>query len=202
MTARASIGLRRPRILVHQVRQQLLIERAPVDADAHRLVVLQRQLDDGRELPVLLVLEADVARIDAVLVERLGAGRVLRQQLVADVVEVADDAARSRRACASASRMCGTALAASSRSTVMRTSSEPARCQRRDLRRRSGDVGRIGVGHRLHDDGRVAADDHAAHVHCDRAPACCCLSSSSCALQSALSAPICGPSRRQGGRAV
>jgi hypothetical protein len=39
---------------------------------------------------VLLVLEADIAGIDAVLVERLGAGRMIGEQLVADVVEVAD----------------------------------------------------------------------------------------------------------------
>ena len=49
-------------VLVHQVGQQFLIERAPVGADAHRLVVLDRHLDDGGELPVLLVLEADIAR--------------------------------------------------------------------------------------------------------------------------------------------
>ena len=91
VTARASIGFARLGVLVHQVREQLLIERAPVGADAHRLVVLDRHLDDGGELPVLLVLEADVAGIDAVLVERLGAGRMIGQQLVADVVEVADD---------------------------------------------------------------------------------------------------------------
>ena len=38
----------------------------------------------------LLVLEADVAGIDAVLVERFGAGRMVGQQLVADVMEIAD----------------------------------------------------------------------------------------------------------------
>ena len=58
------------------------------------LPAAQRRLDDGRELAVLLVLEADVAGIDAVLVERLGAGRIVGQQRVAVVVEVADDAAR------------------------------------------------------------------------------------------------------------
>ena len=36
--------------------------------------------------------------------------------------------------------------------------------QRRDLSRRLLDVGGIGVGHGLHDDGRVAADDDAADV--------------------------------------
>ena len=59
-----------------------------------------RGLDDGAELAVLLLLEADIAGIDAVLVERLGAGRILGEELVADVMEVADDrhvdAARQR----------------------------------------------------------------------------------------------------------
>ena len=38
-------------------RQQLLIERAPIGADAHRLAILQRHLDDGGELRVLLSLK-------------------------------------------------------------------------------------------------------------------------------------------------
>ena len=71
-------------------RQQLLVERAPVGADAHRLAVADRGLDDLAELPVALVLEADVAGVDAVLVERLGAGWMVGEQLVADIVEVAD----------------------------------------------------------------------------------------------------------------
>ena len=79
------------RVLVHQAGQQLLVERAPVDADAHRLAVLLRQLDDGRELAVLLVLEADIAGVDAILVERGGTAGIVAQQLVADVVEIADD---------------------------------------------------------------------------------------------------------------
>ena len=56
------------------------------------------------------------------------------------------------------SRICGTAAAASSRSTVMRTISEPARDKRRDLRDGALDIGGVGVGHRLHDDRRAAAD--------------------------------------------
>ncbi len=55
------------------------------------LSVFDRHLDDGGELLVLLVLEADIAGIDAVLVERLGAARMIGQQLVADVMEVADE---------------------------------------------------------------------------------------------------------------
>jgi len=57
-----------------------------------------------------------------------------------------------------ASRICGTAAAASSRSTVMRTISEPARERAADLGHRAFDVGGVGIGHRLHDDRRAAAD--------------------------------------------
>ena len=48
VTARASFGFGATRVLVHQLRQQFLIERAPVGADAHRLAVLDRHLDDVR----------------------------------------------------------------------------------------------------------------------------------------------------------
>ncbi len=48
-----------------------------------------RHLDNGRELPVLLVLEADIAGIDAVFRESLGAGGVIGEQFVADIVEIA-----------------------------------------------------------------------------------------------------------------
>ena len=59
------------RVLVHQLGEQLLVEAAPVDADAHRLVVARRRLDHLRELAVVLVALADVARVDAVLRQRL-----------------------------------------------------------------------------------------------------------------------------------
>jgi len=61
------------------VRQQGLIERPPIGADAHRLAVFERHVDDGAELAVPLFLEPHIAGIDAVLVERLRAGRVIGQ---------------------------------------------------------------------------------------------------------------------------
>ena len=54
--------------------------------------------------------------------------------------------------------MRGTCAAASAVLTVMRTSSEPARASSMHLLRRGLAVGGIGIGHRLHDDGRAAAD--------------------------------------------
>jgi len=90
VTARASRGLAEAAFLFHQLGEQLLVERAPIGADAHRLVVFVGDLDDVGELGVALVLETDIAGIDAVFVERLGAGRIFGEQLVADIMEVAD----------------------------------------------------------------------------------------------------------------
>ena len=71
ITASASQGCGALRVLVHQLREQFLVEAAPVDADAHGLVPLQRRFDHLRELAVALVALADVAGIDAVLGQRL-----------------------------------------------------------------------------------------------------------------------------------
>ena len=78
------------RVRVHVAGEQLLVDAAPVGADAHRLAVLERLLDHDREVLLAGVALADVARIDAVLGEGLRAGGLLPQQLVAVVVEVAD----------------------------------------------------------------------------------------------------------------
>ena len=88
---------RRGGVLIHQIgSSKRLVERAPIDADAHRPVVLDRDLNHLREIAVLLLLEADVAGIDAVFRQRLGAGRMVGKQRVAVVVEVADRAASRR----------------------------------------------------------------------------------------------------------
>ena len=79
------------RVLVHQRGEQRAIERAPVDADPHRLAVGDRNLDHAAEVLVVLVADPDVAGIDAVLVERFRARRVLGEEHVPVVVEVADD---------------------------------------------------------------------------------------------------------------
>ena len=154
-------------VLVHQLGQQLLVERAPIGADAHRLAVFDRQLDDGRELLVLLVLEADIAGIDAVFVERLGAARMIGQKLVADVVEVADERHRDAHLAEAILdvRHGGRRLVAVDRDAHQFGAG--AR-QRRHLARGRLDVGRVGIGHRLHDDRRRAADRDAADVDRDR----------------------------------
>ena len=70
---------------------QLLIQRAAIDADAHRLAVVARDFANGGELFVAALAGADVAGIDAVLVESFRAVGILREQHVAVVVKIADD---------------------------------------------------------------------------------------------------------------
>ena len=71
--------------------QQLLIERAPIGPDAHRFLCLIAVSTMAAKLPVLLLLEADIPRVDAVFVERLGAGGMIGEELVADIMKVPDD---------------------------------------------------------------------------------------------------------------
>ena len=83
--------LRRPGILVHQPRQQRLVERAPIDADADRLANGMAVSIIIDEIAVLLLAESDIAGIDAVFGQRLGACRMIAQQRMAVIVEVADE---------------------------------------------------------------------------------------------------------------
>jgi hypothetical protein len=113
------------------------------------------------ELDVALLAEADVAGVDPVLGQGLGAGRVLGQQLVADVVEVADD----RHLAAPGGEPVADPRHGPCR--VLGVDGDPDQLragppQLLDLVRRRLGVGRVGVGHRLHDDRRVAADLHVA----------------------------------------
>jgi hypothetical protein len=166
-------GIQRPGargVLVHQPREQLLIETAPVHPDAHRLAIPAGQLDQDGELLVALRAAADVAGVDAVLVQRLRAGGELAEQLVAVEVEVAHQRHRHPHA-----------------DQVVADRGNLRGCFRRvdgdahDLRPGAGQLGHlcsggrgvrgVGVGHRLHDDGRAAADEDAGYVRLARTAA-------------------------------
>ena len=68
-----------------------LIQRSPVHAYAHGLLVLHGNLDHGAEVVVVLASDAGVAGIDAVFGQALGASGVFGEQEVSVVMEVADD---------------------------------------------------------------------------------------------------------------
>ena len=154
-------------VLLHLAHDEVLVERPAIDADAHRLPVADRGPADRRELLVTPLAGPDVPWVDPVLVESLGALRVLRQEDVAVVMEIADERGRASR------------------------EQEPALQGRHGLRRfrqvhrhakqlGSGlpqfqallqgrvDIRRVGVAHRLHDDGRAASDADSADVHANR----------------------------------
>src|SRR5439155_23593250 len=148
------------RVRIHHLGEELLIEAPPVHADADWFPLVDRDLDDGAEV-VVAAFGPDVARVDAVFRQRPRALGILGQQQVAVVVKVADDrnvyggddgGDRARRLI-----------------RVHRHADELAagRVQRAHLRRGRGDVGGVGVGHRLDDDWMGAAHLHAAHVDRD-----------------------------------
>ena len=155
-------------VLLHLRHDELLVQGAAIDADAHRFAVVGRHLADRRELLIAPLAGADVARVDAVLVERARARR--------DTSSAADGRCsgnrRSAAPCTPASSIrcliSGTAAAASGRLTVIRTSSEPACASSMHCRGGRVDVGRVGVGHRLHGDGRAAADLDRTDLYADR----------------------------------
>ena len=78
-------------VFLHPRHDKFLIQGPAVDADADRFLVVHRHLADGRKLFIPPSSRADVAGIDAVFVERCGGVWVTREELVAVVVEVADE---------------------------------------------------------------------------------------------------------------
>ena len=108
-------------------------------------------------MAVALVLESDIAGIDAVFVERLRAGRIIGQQLVADVMEVPDqrrgDAALAQRI--ADMRHGGGRFVAIDRDPHQLGAGAG---KRRDLFHRARHIGGVGVGHRLHHDRGAAAN--------------------------------------------
>ena len=154
------------RILIHQMGEKFLIERSPIGADANRLVVTNRGFDDGAELPVFLFLKADVAGIDAILVERLGAGGVIGEQLVPDVVKIADD----RHIDVHAQQPLLDVRHGGSRLVTIDGYADELRARTRKRGYLFGcplDVGGVGIGHRLHHHRGATADGDVTYLHGD-----------------------------------
>ncbi len=163
-------GLAARGVGVHHPREQRRVEAAPVDADAHRLVELDRLFDQHGELRIALVPLADVAGIDAELGQRPRALRVLGQQLVAVEVEVADQRHRATlRVEGGADRRHGRSRLGGVHGDADDLGTGVG--ERLHLRGRRGDVGGVGVGHRLHQHGRAAADRVAGDVDLPGRPA-------------------------------
>ena len=127
-----------------------MIERAPIGADADRLAVLDRAFDHRGELGVALVLEADIAGIDAIFGERLRASRMIGEQLVADIMKVADERDIDAHAVEPLADM------RHGRRRLVAIDGDADKLgagagEVGDLFRRSLDIGRVRIGHRLDD---------------------------------------------------
>jgi hypothetical protein len=156
ITCLASHGCGALAVDVHQDGEQFLVEAAPVHADAHRLVPAHGRVDHLAELLVLLVALAHVAGVDAVLAQRLGAGRIVGEQAVAVVVEVADQRhvdAHAVELLADVGHL-GRGLGRVDRDAHHLGARDG---QFLDLDRGADGIDRVGVGHRLHAHGCVAA---------------------------------------------
>ncbi len=151
------LGLGQTRVVVHHPGRQILVQAAPVDPDPDRLVVPECHLDHHLELAVALGAEADVAGVDAELGERRRAVRMAGQEQVAVVVEVADQghvvAAQPEPLADPRHRERGLVGVDRDAHDLGAGVGELD-----DLLGGGGDVGGVGVGHRLDDDRRAAAD--------------------------------------------
>ena len=128
--------------------------------------MLDRHFDHGAEVVVIFTTNRTVARVDAVLGEGLGAVGVFGQELVAVVVEVANDG-------------CGPPLGGDAfdnignglgGGVVVYGDADHLRAgagEGRDLLDGGLNVGRVGVGHGLDDDGSLRAHADATDVDGD-----------------------------------
>ena len=147
-------------VLVHQAGEQVLVQAAPVHADANGFVVPGRDFHHLAKLAVAFVAPAHVAGVDAVFGQRLGAGRMVAQQTVAVVVKVADQ----RHVNAHAVELLPDVRHGLGGFVVVDGDAHQLRARQRqlfDLNGGADGVGGVGVGHRLHAHRRAAAHRHA-----------------------------------------
>ena len=60
----------------------------PIDADPHRAVIVRGNLNHGRKLCIAPLTVADIAWIDTVFGQSIGAGRIISEQRMTIVMEV------------------------------------------------------------------------------------------------------------------
>ena len=142
---------------IHHLGEQLLIETAPVHADANRFSSVDRDLNDRAKI-IVATFGADIAGVDAVFRQRARARGILREQQMAVIVEVpdhrhidfGDDGGHGTGRVVGIDR---------------HTHEFTAGCvQRTHLRGGCGRIGRIGIGHGLDDDRVRTANQNAAHA--------------------------------------
>src|SRR6185369_14250919 len=156
-------GLGPGAVFVHQLREQFLVEAAPVHADAHGFAPAHCRFDHLAELLVVLVALAHVAGVDAVLGQRLRTVRVVGEQAVPVVVEVADQRnvdSHPVELLADVGHLRGCLGRVDGDAHQFRS----GHGQFLDLDRGAERVLGVGVGHGLHTHRRIATDGHDART--------------------------------------
>ena len=162
-----SLRFRELIVFIHHACEQRAIERAPVDANTHRLVVFDGDFDHRAEIIVVLFSDVDVARIDAIFSQRAGTGRILFQQQMAVVVEIADDGhidAEKIQRIHNLRNSGGGGLGIHRDADEFGTGARQRHC----LIDRGLNVSSIRIRHGLHDDGVGSAYLNTANIHRDR----------------------------------
>ena len=125
--------------------------------------MFRRQFNDRGELPVLLILKADISRIDPVFVERFGAGRMIGEQFMADIMKIANQGHRHPHlgeAVANMGPRSGGFVTVHCDANQFRTGAG----QSGHLPCRAFNIGCVGVGHALDDNWGMATNLDAAHI--------------------------------------
>ncbi len=78
-------------IFVHQVSEEVLVERSPIDADANGFLIFDGDFDDLGKVVIVFIAEADIAGVDAIFVEGLRHCGIFAEESVAVVVKIADE---------------------------------------------------------------------------------------------------------------
>ena len=81
--------MRRSVIEIHEMSQELLIKRSPIRTDANSLIMFGSKLNNCAKLLVFFIFEPNVAWINAIFCKRLGAGGMICEQFMANVMEIA-----------------------------------------------------------------------------------------------------------------
>ena len=148
---------------IHQVGQQILVEAAPIDANAHRFVPTQGGLNHLGKLLVFLVAFAHVAGIDAVFGQSLGAIGKFRQQPVAVVMKVANQRHGNAHAVKLLTDV-GHGLCRFRRIDGDAYQLGARQRQFLDLNGRANGICHVGIGHGLHTHRAAATDSDAVRA--------------------------------------
>ena len=158
------LRLFRSRVLIHQVGEKVLVERAPIHPHPHRLVVFEGHLNHLAKLQVFLVLKPHIARVDAIFRQGLRTGWMIVQQLVADIVKIPHQGHIKPHF-----QKLFVNMGHSGRRLI------PINRDPHQLRPCAGqlchlfncclNIRRVRVGHGLHHHRRIAPHNHPAHIH-------------------------------------